>query len=170
VKFSKLMCLGFIFLGGITLLPDESKIETYHVSYIGYEHENVGVSFPVIGYRYQYGSYILDLNGGYKYIKTLASPFHFGKIGINGYKSFISTIEGQIYAGVGIDCIGIQTKVPSKRKERSYGFHPSVSIGHEVYIGEDKKLFTEIVYKPYEVGKNKNTFIHSASSRIGIGF
>ncbi len=151
-------------------MAEEDWKDTVHTPYMGYEFGGYGVSHPSIGYRYQQGNCILDLNVGYKYMKINCSHLNMGKVGINAYRVLHKTDKGQIYAGVGAQLVGIKGKSFYGMQEKDHAFHPSVSIGHDFNTDEIKKVFFELTYKPYEFGKYENTSIHSIGCRIGFGF
>jgi len=183
MKFSKLMllCTGLVLTSSLIAAESEDSFpfgthkcreekKESHSTYLGYEWGSQGVSHPSIGHRYQNGSYIFDVNGGYKYVKTVYSPLHFGKVGVNIFKSIHSTEKGQLYAGVGTDLVGVKTRSYYGRREKDYALHPSASIGHDFNLDDNKKVFFELSYKPYAFGKYENTSIHHVGCRMGIGF
>lgn len=147
----------------------EEKTET-HTTYIGYEFGSAGIDHPSVGHRYQNGSYIFDVNGGYRYGKAIDSVWHLGKVGVNIYKSIHSTNKGQFYSGIGVDLLGAHGKSHYGSRSRDYALHPSASIGHDFNLDESKNIFFELTYKPYSLGKHENTSIHSLGCRMGIGF
>ncbi len=170
MKFSKLMLLCSGLLMSSSLMATEKVKDSIHTPYIGYEFGSQGVYHPSIGYRYQHGTYIFDVNGGYKYALTTYNPLHVGKVGLNFYKSIHQNKKSQIYLGIGADLCALMTKTYFESRETDYALHPSVSIGHDFNIDENKKLFFELTYKPRSFGKNENVSIHSLGYRMGVGF
>ncbi len=148
----------------------EEKKDSHHF-YFSQEYGSLGLFHPGVGYRYQTGSYIFDVNGGYRYMKSFYYPsWHLGKIGLNAYYSLTADNTHKIYAGIGMDLVcGISRKEWGKQ-EKEYFFHPTLSVGHQFKIYETNKLFMEIIYTPYSFRKNKNTSLHSFAWRVGVGF
>lgn len=176
MRFAKLMLLfsGVLMSASLVAQEVDKPIQTIKkdssTTYIGYELGSQGVYHPSIGHRRQYDSYIFDVNGGYKYIVTMAGHLQTAKVGINAYKSFHPSKEGQIYFGIGVDFVGIKIKRHSRFLKWDYALHPSISIGHDFMIGSDKIVFCELSYKPYAFGRYAKLFIHSIGCRVGIGF
>ena len=172
MKLSKLMLLCTMCLMAGSLIANEAPVDTSstsHTPYIGYEFGSNGIHRPSVGYRYQNGSYIVDVNGGYKYFGSACYPLHFWKAGVNAYTSLCQTDEGQLYAGVGVDVEGCRTKSYYGYSIREYAVQPSVSIGRDFTI-ENTKVFLELSYKPYEFGKDEDRFCHTTGFRVGVGF
>jgi hypothetical protein len=169
MKFSKLMllCTGVLMTGSL-MASDEVK-DSSHTPYLAYEFGNSWVNHPSLGYRFQKGALIYDINAGYRYFNSHYSPVHFGKVGINLYKAFPRKDDGQLYAGLGADFQAMKYETYYHHRKTDYSFQPSVSFGHHFSVNETKKVFTEFTYKPYEFGNSENKAIHSIGMRIGVG-
>ncbi len=151
-------------------MATEEVKEMVHTTYVGYEFGREAISHPFIAHRCQNGPYVLDVNGGYKYINTTFFPMHLGKFGINAYKILHQTNKGQLYYGIGTDFIAVKYKSSYGRKKKDRALQPSVTVGHDFNIEDCKKAFFELIYNPYSFGKYENTSIHSIRCRMGIGF
>lgn len=174
MKFSKLIigCMGILMASSLCASQDESEptfsLEQY--KYIGYEAGTTVGSLPVLGYRCQYKSYIADFNAGYKYMETYASSTHYWKAGISAYKKITSSENGQFYIGVGAEAEEIRLKVKDEKKKVLKIIHPSVSVGRDFPIGDDKKVFAELSYRPYAFYKGNTYQDHSMGLRMGVGY
>lgn len=172
MKFSKLIlvCLSLGLTASLMAyetVSDNSEPEQKdtHTCYWGYEFGVGELSYPSIGYRYQKDDYIFDINGGYKYVEYLDIPLHVYKTGINFFRSIYKTKVGQLYAGVGGDFYA-----PVFKGRSDYSFLPSLSMGQDFNIHNEKKVFFELSYKPYCFGKYENNSAHIIGCKVGIGF
>lgn len=186
MKFSKFLIISSIIFSCCSAMANESigrpnypevqtekyeemKDEPSFTPYIGYELGNWRNNHPILGYRYQNGNYIYDVNLGYKYIRTTDNPIHFYKSGINIFRTLYKIPTCQLYAGVGVDFSMIKRK-SYYGKKNDHSVDPSITIGHDFNIAHNKKIFFDISYKPYSFGKYENSQIHHTSFRYGFGF
>lgn len=152
---------------------DANQWNTYkegiHTSYIGHEFVHAGGHTPAIGYRYQKDKLILDTCVGYKYINLGPYSFHYGTASMNIFYSLHQSPRSQTYGGIGITGEVISNKFLGERS-KEYSASPSITVGRDLMFSKTKKIFCEVIYKPYSYGKNYKGKSHLTSFRIGIGF
>lgn len=171
MKFSKLILLSTALLMSGALMaevPKDIPVQTPPSYYVGYETTPNGWDVPSLGYRYNTNDFIFDGSLGYKYQNTNWGSVHHSKANVNVYKPFFSTNYGNPYGGVGAEVRRFHSTRKRCESHRETFFLPVGTLGHEFVIDGSKKVFVEILYKPYIFGKDHSGKYHSTSLRMGV--
>ncbi len=139
-----------------------------HTSYISYEICQDGQGIPSLGYRYQKDEYIFDISVGYKYLFFLDSSLDITSISSNVLYSFFGQEKSQSYAGIGIGAT--LTNSPDFSHVRTHIGFPIITVGHEFKLDRNRRLFIDLMYKPYAFENIYGGKAPQSSIKIGIGF
>ncbi len=163
-----------------SMCSEEVSDPGVHTPYLSYDANQYGAGTPSIGYRYQKKDIILDATFGYKYFVT-ADSMHFGTASANVFYSFFQTENIQIYGGIGCAVNYLKGKdyyyyegfygdwLPEKIKINEIAICPMISIGQDIKLGESKKLFIELYYRPWSYGNGYRGELHMTGLKVGVG-